>query len=78
LANIKNHKRDFVVAVELFNDINSKTLIDYRDYGGEIRYILLGIDNKGFLNAVIYTMRGEDIVRIISATKREMGVYYGN
>jgi uncharacterized DUF497 family protein len=82
LKNLKKHGLDFRDAEDLFNDINSKTFIDQEDYDGEIRYTLFAIDNKGFIDVIAYTLRGEnDDIRIISfrpATKKETEDYYGN
>ncbi|MDR3243726.1 MAG: BrnT family toxin [Elusimicrobiota bacterium] len=79
MLNLKNHERDFADVWQVFEDVNSKTYIDNREYDEE-RYVIFGIDYKGIVNVAVYTLRGEN-KRIISfrpANKKEMEMYYGN
>jgi uncharacterized DUF497 family protein len=65
-SNRVKHGIDFRVAIEIFDDPRSLTVIDPRSYGEE-RYQVVGIV-RGRLLQVVCTMRG-DACRIISARR---------
>ena len=67
-ANLRRHRIDFRQAIMVFNDPGAIDLFDDVDAYGEERYKRVGIsDNK--LLSVVYTERGPDRIRIISARK---------
>jgi uncharacterized DUF497 family protein len=66
-ANIKNHGIDFLDAALIFENPTIEAIDDRSDYG-EIRWRALGLSGETVLH-VIYTWRGENIVRIISARR---------
>ena len=78
--NIKKHGMDFETASRIFLDENRLEIYDdlHSDY--EDRYITIGlIDTVMYVATVIYTERGNDVVRIISARKatpKERRKYY--
>jgi uncharacterized protein len=66
-ANIKNHGIDFLDAALIFENPTLEAIDDRADYG-EVRYIAFGLSGETVLQ-VVYTGRGENIIRIISARK---------
>ncbi len=66
-ANLKNHGVSFFTAAAVFVNEMLERIDDREDYG-EVRWIALGrVDAEVY--RVVYTWRGEDVVRIISAQK---------
>ena len=78
--NIKKHGMDFETASRVFDDENRIEIYDdlHSDY--EDRYITIGmIDEITCIAMVVYTERGTDVIRIISArraTPKERRKYY--
>lgn len=66
-ANIRNHRIDFLDAALIFENPRMEAIDDRADYG-ELRCIGLGLSGETVLH-VVYTWRGENLVRIISARK---------
>jgi hypothetical protein len=66
--NKRNHGVDFADAVGVFRDEMAMTKED-PDAEGERRFITLGLDSLGRLLVVVFTCRGEDTIRLISARK---------
>ena len=74
--NVEQHAVDFDTAAEIFDDPNLLVVIDSRTYG-ERRYQAIGA-SRGVILFVAYTMRGDDVRRIISARRashRERAAY---
>lgn len=63
----KQHGVHFSDAISVFGDDNALTTEDFHPI--EERYGTIGLDAFGRILVVIYTWRGEDIVRVISARK---------
>lgn len=78
--NIKKHGIDFETASHVFYDENRIEIYDELHSDYEDRYITIGmIDKTTFIAMVVYTERGSDIIRIISARKatpKERRTYY--
>ena len=78
--NIKKHGMDFATASHVFDDEYRLEIYDdlHSDY--EDRYITIGmIDEITCIAMVVYTERGTDVIRIISARKatpKERRKYY--
>ena len=78
--NIKKHGMDFETASRVFDDEYRLEIYDdlHSDY--EDRYITIGmIDEITCIAMVVYTERGTDVIRIISARKatpKERRKYY--
>jgi uncharacterized DUF497 family protein len=75
-SNLAKHGVDFSDATRIFDDPLMLLLIDSRTYG-ERRYKAIGTVN-GRVLFVAYTMRGDDLCRIISArraSRRERAGY---
>ncbi len=78
--NIKKHGMDFTTASRVFDDEYRLEIYDdlHSDY--EDRYITIGmIDEITCIAMVVYTERGTDVIRIISARKatpKERRKYY--
>jgi uncharacterized protein len=66
-ANIRNHGIDFLDAALIFENPTMEAIDDRADYG-EVRCIALGLSGETVLR-VVYTWRGENVVRIISARR---------
>jgi uncharacterized protein len=66
-ANIKNHGIDFLDAALIFENPTIEAIDDQTDYG-ELRCVALGLSGEIVLH-VVYTWRGENAIRIISARK---------
>jgi uncharacterized protein len=75
-SNLAKHGIDFDDAIAVFEDPNMLSVVDPRSYG-KTRYTAIGAVGGRAL-AVVYTMRGGQIYRIISATRasrRERSAY---
>ena len=68
-ANIRNHGIDFLDAALIFENPTMEAIDEGEDYG-ELRWIALGLSEDTVLR-VVYTWRGEDVIRIISAWKAD-------
>jgi uncharacterized DUF497 family protein len=66
-TNLQKHGVSFADAVSVFSDEFALTAAD--DLAEEERFVTLGTDAFGQLLVVVYTWRGEQIIRIISARK---------
>ena len=66
-TNLQKHGVSFADAVSVFSDEFALTVAD--DFAEEERFVTLGTDAFGRLLVVVYTWRGEQIIRIISARK---------
>jgi uncharacterized DUF497 family protein len=66
-ANIKNHGIDFLDAALIFENPTIEAIDDREDYG-EVRYNALGLSGEMVLH-VVYTWRGENTIRLISARR---------
>jgi uncharacterized DUF497 family protein len=66
-ANLENHGIDFLDAALIFENPTIEAVDDRDDYG-ELRMIALGLSGETVL-LVVYTWRGENIIRIISARR---------
>jgi uncharacterized DUF497 family protein len=66
-ANIKNHGIDFLDATLIFENPTLEAIDERADYG-EVRYIAFGLSGETVLQ-VVYTWRGDNVIRIISAWK---------
>jgi uncharacterized protein len=66
-ANVKNHGIDFLDAALIFENPRLEAVDNREDYG-EVRTIAFGLSGEMVLQ-VVYTWRGENIIRIISARK---------
>jgi hypothetical protein len=75
--NLDKHKVSFLTAAAVFLNERFERIDDREDYG-EIRWIALGrVEAEVF--RVVYTWRGESLIRIISAqraSKVEREIYY--
>ena len=67
-ANLRTHRVTFAEAVAVFEDDFGLTRED-PDAAGEERFVTLGLGDVGNLLVVIYTYRGPDVSRVISAWK---------
>jgi hypothetical protein len=66
-ANLAKHRVSFLTAAEMFANEIMERIDDREDYG-EVRLIALGsVDAEVY--RVVFTWRGEGIIRIISAQK---------
>ncbi|OOR87533.1 hypothetical protein B0181_10170 [Moraxella caviae] len=66
--NFNKHGVRFEEAVSVYNDDYSITIEDAREYGGEARFITLGMSNQLRLIFFVWTFRNNRY-RIISARK---------
>ena len=73
-SNLKKHGVSFDEAASSLLDLVQEDI----DSEGEARWILIGLSNKQRLLTVIYTLRNEDRIRLISARKstRKEEKYY--
>lgn len=69
--NLRKHGVDFADAVAVLEDPFNVTLEDDNEH--EARYITLGASAIGNVLYVVWTERGSDIVRIISARRASPG-----
>ena len=67
-ANRKKHGVSFADAVTVFDDEFALTREDAEAHD-ERRFVTLGMDASGHLLVVVYTYRGTDSIRLISAWK---------
>ena len=67
-TNFKKHGVSFEEAATSLLDSNALVQEDM-DAEGENRWVLVGISNKARLLTVVYTLRDEDCIRLISARK---------
>ena len=77
-TNLQKHGISFADAVSVFSDDFALTVAD--DFAEEERFVMLGTDAFGRLLLVVFTWRGEQIIRIISArkaTRQERTQYEG-
>jgi hypothetical protein len=77
-SNLRKHWVRFVDAVAVFSDELALTIPDSEE--SEERYVTIGADAFGRVLVVVYTWRGEDTIRVISArraTPREARQYAG-
>ena len=65
-ANLRNHCVAFSQAETCLLDPLALVSED-QDAEGEARFVLVGLSNLGRLLTVVYTLRGEDSIRLISA-----------
>ena len=65
-ANLRNHRVPFSEAETCLLDPLALVRED-QDAEGEARFVLVGLSNLGRLLTVVYTLRGEDSIRLISA-----------
>lgn len=68
-SNRQKHGVGFEEALTVFADPLGRIVEDRRHSEGELRLIILGRSVRGRLLAVMFTERGEDRVRIISARR---------
>jgi uncharacterized protein len=66
-SNHKKHGVSFADAVVVLEDEQAITVAD--DNPNEERFITIGMDAFGHVLVVVYTWRGEETIRIISARK---------
>lgn len=77
-ANIKKHDMPLSAGIPVFDDLEAIEFEDARYRYEEERYILIGYDNRTKLLYVVYTMRNNNVTRLISvrkATKKERLLY---
>ncbi len=76
-SNIKKHGISFEEAVSSLLDSSALVQEDI-DSEEESRWVLVGMSDKARLLTVVYTLRNEDRIRLISARKstRKEGYYY--
>ena len=67
-TNLKAHGVSFTDAVPVLEDEFALTRED-PDAEGEQRFVTLGADATGHLLVVVFTYRGSDVTRLISAWK---------
>ncbi len=66
-SNLTKHGVSFLTAAEIFANETLERIDDREDYG-EVRWIALGrVDTEVY--RVVFTWRGENLIRIISAQK---------
>ena len=66
-TNLQKHSISFADAVAVFSDPFALTATD--DFADEERFVTLGADAFGRLLVIVYTWRGDQRIRIISARK---------
>ena len=77
-SNYKKHQVDFAAVSFVFEDERCLYFLDDSQDYGEDRYVTIGMDALLNVVVVVYTYRGEDEIRIISArkaTKKERKQY---
>ncbi len=78
LANLAKHGIDFHTASLAFADPFALTMRDELHNDEESRFIMLAAIDAGTILFVVFTVRAEDVIRIISAraaTRREREIY---
>ena len=76
--NFRKHGVRMPEAVPVFDDPYAITITDDESDPNEQRFVTLGLGAAGRLLVVVYTYRGPDVVRVISAWKadrRQRGAY---
>jgi uncharacterized DUF497 family protein len=75
-SNLKKHGVSFEEAASALLDPNALAQPDAS--GSEERWLLIGMSSKARLVTLVYTLRGEDRIRLISARKatRKEAKYY--
>ena len=76
-ADWERHKVSFATAAAIFLNERLERIDDREDYG-EVRWIALGTVD-GTVYRIVYTWRGERLIRIVSAqkaSKDEREIYY--
>ena len=76
-SNERDHQVHFADAVSVFRDDYGLSQED-RSVHGEDRYVTVGMNRFGQVLVVVYTYRGDEETRIISArraTRREQRLY---
>lgn len=68
-ANLRKHGVEFADALSVLDDPRAVTIED-RDHD-EQRFVTLGLDAFGSLRVVVYTYRGPDTIRLLSARPAE-------
>jgi len=66
-SNLSKHGIDFADAATALEDEAAITIADA--FSDEERFVTIGMDILGRLLVVVYTWRGEDTIRLISARK---------
>jgi len=66
-SNLMKHGVDFADATIALEDEAAMTVAD--EFADEERFITIGLDALGRLLVVVYTWRGEETIRLISARK---------
>lgn len=77
-ANVSKHGIDFADAVAAFEDDSALTIED--EFPDEERFVTIAADAFGRVLVIVYTYRGEDNIRLVSARKatpRERRQYEG-
>jgi uncharacterized DUF497 family protein len=77
-ANLDKHGVDFHTASLAFDDPFALTMRDEPHSDQESRFFMLAAIDTGAVLFVVFTVRGEDNIRLISAraaTRREKGIY---
>lgn len=76
-SNLAKHAISFEEAATALHDPLALVQED-RDVAYENRWVLIGLSKQANLLTVVYTLRGEDVIRLISArkaTRREEKYY---
>lgn len=76
--NKQKHEMPLRAGIPVFDDLNAIEFEDDRFNYSEERFIIIGIDNRTKLLYVVYTMKSQNITRLISvrkATKSERKLY---
>jgi uncharacterized protein len=76
-ANLRTHGVSFTEAVTVFEDDFALTRED-DDAANELRFVTLGLTDRGRLVVVVYAYREPDVIRVISAwraNKRQRALY---
>ncbi len=76
--NYEKHNVTNAEAEEVFDDQNKAVFKDILHSGSESRFILLGKSNLGRLLFIVFTIRGKNKIRVISArdiNRKEMYLY---
>lgn len=76
--NKQKHEMPLKAGIPVFDDMNAIEFEDDRFNYGELRTIIIGMDNRTKLLYVVYTMRSNNVTRLISvrkATRSERKLY---
>ena len=73
--NVKKHGISFREGLTAFADKFSYTITDPEHFIGEYRFLLLGRSSSGNLLVISHTERGDRIISVRRATKREREQY---